>query len=273
MTLQNLVTAQRAAKDEDKDSVSLQSGDVDKLLRTIKARLGELDVALEEFAASDPDEVPGGWLLNTSFEGRLAQAAAADSAGAGQSGQISPPDAAKIVQNSNSALIALDVYVPKMPRWANWRYHGHENALFVAPIARLQFLAIPSGPVDLVDKEGEQVESRPLFRHLHTTHAYGVRFGHFLLDPRRQTIAPELISFLDLTAGKFSNLHRPKAGAGPDEFDEPWRVELHGRFKIPQSPIYVGFTGNIGQGQDDMRLFIGTRFDLSKVLAKVLPQQ
>jgi hypothetical protein len=43
------------------------------------------------------------------------------------------------------------------------------------------------------------------------------------------------------------------------------------RFKIPETPIYVGFTSNIGPGEDDMRFFFGTRFDFSKLVSKLLP--
>ncbi|MBM3811022.1 MAG: hypothetical protein FJW20_05250 [Acidimicrobiia bacterium] len=235
-------------------------------MRTIRtllmARLENLDKALEEFARYDPSEVPGGWLLNTAFEARLAQAGVAGGRTA------AAPEVLQLFQQSNSALIGVEIYAPKMPRWANWKFDGRENALFFAPLARFQVLATPTGPVK-VDKDGR--ESPALFRRLHTMHSYGLRFGHFLLDPRRQTVAPELISFLDVALGQFTNFRRADRPV-------PWRAELGGRFKIPQSPFYIGFNANIGfkgkddPATDDLRFFVGTRFDISKLLSRIVPR-
>jgi len=43
------------------------------------------------------------------------------------------------------------------------------------------------------------------------------------------------------------------------------------RFKIPFTPLYIGGEVNVGDGPDDLRIFIGTRVDVGPLLAKLIP--
>ncbi len=74
---------------------------------------------------------------------------------------------------------------------------------------------------------------------------------------------PELINYLDITGGKWDNLTyagSPRA-----------RVDIPGRFKIPFTPLYIGGEVNVGDGPDDLRIFVGTRVDVGPLLAKLIP--
>lgn len=149
-----------------------------------------------------------------------------------------------------------------------WRHADKENALFIAPLAKVSLLAAQDGPVLEANRPG-------LFKHIYPASHYGVRFGHFGLDARRKTIAPELISYLDFTVGRFDNFRRakilPNPKDDPDAVTIPTRVEFSGRFKIPSTPLTIGFSANMGQGRDDLRIFFGTRFDIGRLLARALP--
>ena len=148
-----------------------------------------------------------------------------------------------------------------------WRQANRENALFIAPLAKGSLLAAQDGPV-LVDLR------QKLFNHLYPAHHYGVRLGHFAIDSR-SNVAPELVSFMDVTVGQFHNFRvagPPVVNPGySDGAVIPTRVEFQGRFKIPSTPLTIGFSANMGRGRDDMRVFFGTRFDIGRLLARALP--
>ena len=83
---------------------------------------------------------------------------------------------------------------------------------------------------------------------------------------RSASEAPELVSYVDITRGRFG------------DFERPWRYSLEGVFKVPHSPLVLGFNANIGTGgnagfvqpRDDLRFLIGAQFDFAKFL-KALP--
>ena len=240
--------------------VEMDEGEIRQLIKEIASLNHELDKALEHYEESDPTNVPGGFLFNTSFEGRLAQAPATGV-------DEEAPNALSVFQNANTFYAGLDAYAPKILKGAAWSFNGVENALFIAPLARFSMLALPSGPV---------ADEKNLIRDLYLSHSYGLRFGFFEFAPRRKTVAPELVSFLDITAGRFDNFRRPISPPTDDpgkNFEVPLRVEASGRFRIPQTPLYIGFSGNFGPHFDDVRVFFGTRFDIAKLLAKALPTQ
>lgn len=187
---------------------------------------------------SDPNGRDAAWLFNTSFEGRLSQAPSAT--------------ANAIIQNPRSGALEMAAYVPSLARSMQWEYKGRENALFFAPLVKVGLQPVIHDPLP-------EAKRNPSIM---AWHSYGFRFGHFSIDPRRQTIAPELLSYLDLTFGKFDSFL--------DNGVRRWRVESSGRFKFPGTPIYAGFGTNFGPGPDDLRVFFGTRFDLGKAIASTL---
>ncbi|HEX6893888.1 MAG TPA: hypothetical protein VF146_01370, partial [Bryobacteraceae bacterium] len=118
-------------------------------------------------------------------------------------------------------------------------------------------------------------------------------FQHF----HSRSAAPELISYVDFAVGRFGDFESFRdlsleqnpnaAGTGPHEFlrYRPWRYSLEGLFKVPNSPILVGFNANVGSrwraardragtrpfnaAPDDLRFLIGAQFDFSKLLTAI----
>jgi hypothetical protein len=72
---------------------------------------------------------------------------------------------------------------------------------------------------------------------------------------------PELVSYVDLVYGKYTSLdpHRRRLG-------------IEGWLRAPGTPIVVGFNANVGgaaSAHDDLRFFIGARFDLGSLIQKL----
>jgi len=245
------------------------AADIQAAIADASPDVASVSTAIHEFRRSDPGNPTGGYLVNTSFEGRVSQAPVL-----GQTPATSVTGgAASIVQSPNAGYVAADAYVPFWTRSMAWKDESRENAVFVAPIVRGGILAANSGPVPVPSDPN----SPQLFRHVMPFISGGMRVGHLTFSGKRASVAPELISFLDVTYGRFDNFRLPKdtpANLLPTSNDRiPSRLEIYGRLRIPETPLYVGFTGNLGPGPDDMRFFFGTRFDFSKVVGKLLSRQ
>jgi hypothetical protein len=270
---------ERLRKPADTANKSIAGAQRDRAIATsqepIKAKIDEirsiidqLAVELKSFRTSDPNLVKGGFLLNSAFEARIGQTVVTESASSSTTSQTT-----QLLQRPSSGSVQLDIYAPWWQDFTSWRFDSRENAIFLAPLTRFHLLSVSQGPVQVVNENNVLVEKPELFRHLYASQAYGIRFGHFLLDPRRKSVSPELLSYLDITIGRFGNfrsLDKPDAGPGTND-RIPWRIESTGRFKIPATPLYVGFMSNHGVGKDDMRYFFGTRFDISKLLGRLIP--
>jgi hypothetical protein len=180
-----------------------------------------------------------------------------------------------------AGLAQVGVYMPMAI--TRWDFGGNPNRLFVAPLGKFGIQTITS---DIPSAEGVRLGEDNVYNFF----GYGLRLGHYQLKyksgPAIDTnIGPELISWLDITYGKWENFEilnpviDPATGtAKPDPTDpkkflmvrkRPWRVGAEGRLKIPTTPFMVGFDGNFGQGPDDLRFLFGIRFDIGKVLAKL----
>jgi hypothetical protein len=125
-----------------------------------------------------------------------------------------------------------------------WEFGGTPHALFVAPLAIAAFDTPTSSRTD----------------RFFTSSGAGVRLGHFRM-PRERGSAPELVSWMDVVYGKFTALD-PRGG----------RLSLEGTLKAPGTPVTVGFSANLGRSgsaRDDLRLFLGTRFDLGALVARL----
>lgn len=125
-----------------------------------------------------------------------------------------------------------------------WDFAGQSHALFVAPLAVAGFDTPTSARVD----------------RFYNRVGAGVRLGHFRV-PSETGKAPELLSWLDVVYGRFTSLD-PHCK----------RLSIDGTLKAPGTPLVVGFSANIGRSggvRDDLRLFLGTRFDLGALMAKL----
>jgi hypothetical protein len=88
--------------------------------------------------------------------------------------------------------------------------------------------------------------------------------------------APELISWLDITTGRWESFEvllptgfNDRSGNPITVRRRPWRYQAEGRLKVPGTPFIVGFDGNFGDGPDDVRFGFGMRFDVGKIIQKL----
>ena len=189
-----------------------------------------------------------------------------------------------------TARLAVGVYFP----WTvtSWAYNNTHNALFLAPLAKVGF-DTPAG--DLTQAQPSSTAAGTTGSTVtavnptsfYNFHGYGGRIGHYSLTSSRNQ-APELVSYLDVIFGPFSNLETlvtPKTApptATPFR-KRMYRLALEGILKVPSTPLIVGFSANVGQeavglGQnnivqragDDLRFLFGVKFDAAKLMAAII---
>jgi hypothetical protein len=173
--------------------------------------------------------------------------------------------------SAKSAEIQGGFYIPILI--SHWNWQNAPNALFVAPVAKVGFIT-PTGPVT------EQAVNPAQFYNLYEL---GARMGHFKLSANSDS-APEAMSYIDVVAGRFSNLDTLAAVIGTDGSTitwrtRRWRIGIEGVMKLPASPFVLGFDANVGQklttpavaeeAKDDLRFFIGAKFDVGKMIGKL----
>lgn len=189
----------------------------------------------------------------------------------------------------------------KGTRTVERRYNYERNALFVAPLAKGGIQTI-IGDRLTTTSEGRQFNGDDVFNF----YSFGAMLGHYRIPTRRvqctarkdakgndaydrdcivsrdgnrayryirnTNLAPELISWLTLTTGRWESFNI-QVPTGEEDAEgnpikrpiRPWRYEALGRLKIPNGPFIVGFDGNFGKGPDDLRFIFGMRFDIGKV--------
>ncbi len=191
-----------------------------------------------------------------------------------------------------TARLAVGIYFP----WTitSWVYNKTPNAFFIAPLAKIGF-DTPAG--DLTQIQTSTTNSTTTNSvtavnpaSFYNFHGYGGRLGHYALTSSRNE-APELISYLDVIFGPYSNLESlmtPEAGSANPPFRKRlYRLAFEGVLKVPSTPIIIGFSANVGQeavgkgpnnivqrAGDDLRFLLGVRFDAAKlmsVITKVAP--
>lgn len=197
----------------------------------------------------DPDKQQQG--LNSA--GIVAKAA--DTATETDSAKCDPLTKDGFLCSRKSVMIQVGAYLPVWNKALTWKHGGNGNAVFVAPIAK-------AGMNTLTD-DGEKG------RNLLTFYSGGFRFGHFDTGKelahslrREANEAPRLVSYLDVTFGKWQNIEYLG--------ERRLRTEFEGRIKIPALPLRLGFDANVGKGPDDLRFLIDTGFDVGKMFKKFL---
>jgi Putative Ig domain len=188
------------------------------------------------------------------------------------------------------ALMQVGGYAPIYLNFMKWKYQNHHNAVFFAPLARMGIQTITGEEGSRLNIANNNDENNRLNADgVFNFFALGARFGHYkLLD---QDTSPELISYLDMTVGKWENFDLIKgqpcdAPANKGAFDcdngvvklggnrlfvreRRFRLGFEGRLKIPETPLFVGFDANLGKGPDDLRFLFGTRFDIGTLFGRL----
>jgi len=216
-----------------------------------------------------------GFLVNSYFDTRLTQTA-------GSNGFA-------LAASPNSVHIETGLYAPFYFPWSRWSFHHRPYAAFVAPIGKLgfdslrgsatdQLLQLPATPTggscpSPTNTPGQQNfcnATQALSKDIYRMMVIGGRFGFMSLAPKPNR-APEMISYIDFTYGRFDNyfVEKYKDTSGAVRF--PLRFDMTGLLKIPTMPLYTGFDLNKGAGPDNLTLFVGLRSDLSSLLSKLIP--
>jgi hypothetical protein len=226
------------------------------------------------------------WNLNTFFEARLTSipvaAQASDDASDGDGEDEEPNQLDAFITSKKAGFAQAGVYLPiNVTAWKNQR---ELNTLFIAPLAKGGVMTITG---DRRTAEAETFGDDDVFNF----YSFGVRLGHFRYPRLRHPCtafpnddncdsfadyAPELISWLDITMGRWENfeLDIPTGQLNGDgnpitTRQRRWRYQAEGRLKIPETPFMVGFDGNFGQGPDDLRFGFGMRFDVAKLIHRL----
>lgn len=104
-------------------------------------------------------------------------------------------------------------------------------------------------------------------------YAAGFRFAHHKQVP--PGVNPEILRSVEVLVGHYENfLSKSELAALGVENpkDQRLRVVIDGRLRLPgKMPVYTGMLANLGEGKDDVRLFVALRFDIEK-LAALLPK-
>ncbi len=187
---------------------------------------------------------------------------------------------------TKAALIQLGVYFPYYFKWSSWQWRqkesdgsdkSHRYALFFAPLAKggFQTLLQPpqSSPTSTTTATPGQsstattINGQTFFHYI----APGARIGLFKFhDEHKTSLAPDVITYLDITYGKYENFAQP-VGASTTKFTHPYRIGMEGRFMVPKMPAFIGFDSNtrVGNSPGDLRFLVGTTFDMGCLIQKI----
>jgi hypothetical protein len=176
-----------------------------------------------------------------------------------------------------------------------WTYHNTRNGLFAAPLAKVgfdtptgqlnQIQPAPSGTTTITNTNTVTSVNPASF---YNFYGFGGRIGHYeLTSPHYHDTAPETLSYLDIIFGPFSNLEslvQPENPAKGTTISRKriYRLAIEGIYKVPTTPMVIGFSANIGQeavgvgpfnivqrAPDDLRFLFGLRFDVGRLVSKL----
>ncbi len=259
--------------------LSADDDDPIKLKNTL-AKLTDIeltpDEAQEILTATNAfeEKQSGGWMLNSYVQSKLTQTAASNGI--------------SLTTSSNSYHVENGFYLPLYSGRTRWTYQHQPYATFVAPIAKIGFDSLRGSATDQLlnatttgcpagtsvgdcrYSNAVQALSRDVYRMM----AFGGRLGFlgFAPTPNR---APELVSYVDVTYGRYDNYFTETytgEGQTPTGYVRfPWRLDVIGVLKVPATPIYIGTELNKGTGPDSMSVYLGIRTDLTSLLAKLIP--
>jgi hypothetical protein len=259
----------------DTDPACFSASDSASFRNQVKARL--MAKATEKARAqSQAVSIPGAcgthpfrFLINTYAEAELTQipltssssgssgtpaASAVHASATTSGGTAAPPSSGTFnISSAKGAYVEGGVYTPFLFPSMQWHFRGQANAFFIAPLAKYAFL----------DPDSTPAGSTTAFN-VYRAYGGGFRLGHFRLPAHFNKEGPELLSYLDITGGKWENYRESNGTRGA-------RLDVSGRYKIPFTILYIGFDANLGPGGSDFRLFAGTRVDVSSILGKLLP--
>jgi hypothetical protein len=196
-------------------------------------------------------------MFNTYFETRLTAI------------PVATGDAIPVTSSRQAATLSAGAYAPFAI--TTWTDHRDPYALTLGPISKVGF----DTPITAGTGAACQAD-------FYTDFGFGGRMGVSKMSYSKD-VAPELVSYLDVVAGRFSNFDAPALDDG-GRIHRPWRLQIEGVLKVPGYPLVIGFEANIRQNlgigrawevtaKDDLRFFFGTRFDAGRAMARLTGQK
>jgi hypothetical protein len=191
------------------------------------------------------------WLLNTWLEARLTQ--------------IPTSNGTPTIQQFQGGSLEGGLYMPLILPQTQWTFNGEDNALFIAPLAKAGFDTPESNAAGSSTTTGSATNTMTAVQNdLKHYYGFGFRLGHYKMPVDPTSEAPELLSFLDITGGKWQEYRGTNNNASA-------RLDINGRMKVPGTQFFVGAEVNAGQGPKDIRFTFGTTVDVGKLLGKLIP--
>lgn len=228
-------------------------------------------------------------LVNAFFEGRLT---AVPVQGVAKTETTANATTNTTIENFVSSEKAAEVisgfYMPVL--FGQWNNSGSTNALYIAPLVKGGFIT-PTSTAEELKLRG--VADGRFF----SFWATGFRFGHYSMRSTRN-VAPYDVSHIDVAFGKFANLPTEIGKLEGDDFVTHYRnrnarMWIEGQVRVPSTPVVLGVSANIGitspsasgftgaampiapgdimikRSKDDLRFFIGFKFDSARLFEKI----
>lgn len=120
----------------------------------------------------------------------------------GTTGTTAASNSQSFITTQKTARVGVGIYFPVL--LTNWTWNKSQNALFVAPMAKIGFDTITGAQSQNVVLPGGAVGTQT-YAQLYNYRNFGARIGHMQLSGSKDK-APEVFSYLDVTFGPYSNL-------------------------------------------------------------------
>jgi hypothetical protein len=230
--------------------------------------------------------------VHSYFDARLTQIGTA--AASLPSGSVTPLSAAaspaSLLANKQAGSLQGGAYFPFV--LTTWRYRRRLNSLYVAPLVKAGFYTTSDTPTV---SNGISTTSIVSPTNFYKFYGFGVRVGHYQEYGHSKGRAPEQLSYLDFTVGRWGNFEylnpltlnkdtgicsiptTSQADALCYDRERLWRYAFEGILKVPYTPFILGLSANVAAQHphqanfiappDDLRFLFGVRFDSKTLLA------
>jgi putative Ig domain-containing protein/centrosomal CEP192-like protein len=180
-----------------------------------------------------------------------------------------------------AAVLQGGIYFPIQLPMLQWSYGGNANAAFFGPVVKGGMQTIVNSTQTVTSNSSASssgttsttTTSTLVPSGFYGNWSAGVRLGHLKLWDT-WNVAPELLSYIDFTFGRWNSFEQcPSTGCKIDpatgtvtNLSHPFLMGVQGRFKVPDTPLILGFdtiTPIAGTGRSNFQFTIGIKTDLA----------
>jgi len=217
-------------------------------------------------------------LLNSEFSARLAAIPVAASSTTSTATTTSEPSTSTFISSRKAGMVQGAIYAPLYANAFKGWFGGGTTA-FLAPLVEGGLQTITSGALSASTPAPGTTTTTATVNGagLYYFWGAGIRLGDLRLY-RSWNIAPQILSHLDLTFGRWENFKQCRSksnctpganGAVPDsQLYQPLMLALQGEINVPKTPVMIGFSSINpipGGGQGDLRFYFGVKLDVGCV--------